>query len=62
MADDLGHQLRVQFRLLDLLDVDEDLAAWCASRDRPAKLVDFSALAPDDDPGPRGEASSIFGA
>ena len=51
-GDRLGHQLRVQLRLLDLLDVDEDLALG-AALDLLLQLVDLRALAPDDDAGTR---------
>src|SRR3954453_3425050 len=46
-------QLRVELRLLDLLDVDEDLAVG-PLLDLGLQLVDFRPLAPDDDPRPRG--------
>src|SRR3954469_16633358 len=49
----LGDQLGVELRLLDLLDVDEDLAAGLLL-DFLLQLVDFRALAADDDPRPRG--------
>src|SRR5581483_3954465 len=52
-GDRLGNQLRVELRLLDLLDVDEDLAAG-ALLDFLLQLVDFRSLAADDDAGPRG--------
>ena len=33
--DAFGDQLRVQLRLVHLEDVDEDIAAWCASGAQP---------------------------
>src|SRR5262245_6664899 len=48
-----GDQLRVELGLLDLLDVDEDLAAG-PLLDFLLQLVDFRPLAADDDAGPRG--------
>ena len=50
----LGHQLRVELRALDLLDVDVDLAAH-QLHEIVAQLVDFGTLAPDDDSRSRGE-------
>jgi hypothetical protein len=50
----LGDQLRVELGLLDLLDVDEDLAAGLLL-DLLLQLVDLGALAADDDARPRGE-------
>src|SRR4051794_6686923 len=47
----LGNQLGVELRLLDLLDVDEDVAAGLLL-DFLFQLVDFRALAADDDPRP----------
>src|SRR5262249_30988483 len=47
-----GNQLRIEFRFLDLLDVDEDLAVG-ALLDFLLQLVDFRALAADDDARPR---------
>src|SRR6188768_1273106 len=49
----LADQLRVELRLLDLLDVDEDLAVGLLL-DLLLQLVDFRALAADDDPWARG--------
>src|SRR5262249_61912956 len=46
-------QLRLEFRLLDLLDVDEDLAIR-GFLNLLLQLVDLGSLAPDDDPGTRG--------
>src|SRR5262249_7898910 len=46
--DRLGDELRVELGLLNLLDVDEDLAAR-ALLDFLLQLVDFGALAADDD-------------
>src|SRR5688572_19000785 len=48
-----GDQLRLQLRLLDLLDIDEDLPAG-ALLDLLLQLVDFRPLAADDDAGARG--------
>src|SRR6185295_19519001 len=48
----LADQLRVELRLLDLLDVDEDLAVGLLL-DLLLELVDFRPLAPDDDAGAR---------
>src|SRR6185436_8849811 len=48
-----GDQLRVELRLLDLLDVDEDLAAG-PLLDLLLQLVDFRSLAADDDARARG--------
>src|SRR4029450_12224675 len=48
----LGDQLRVELRLLDLLDVDEDFPVG-PLLDLLLQLVDFRALAADDDAGPR---------
>src|SRR5688572_4546778 len=49
----LGDQLRLELRLLDLLDVDEDLPVG-ALLDLLLQLVDFRALAADDDARTRG--------
>src|SRR6266545_2618736 len=49
----LGDELRLELRLLDLLDVDEDLAAR-ALLDLLLQLVDFRPLAADDDAWTRG--------
>src|SRR4029079_16649782 len=49
----LADQLRVELRLLDLLDVDEDLAVGLLL-DLRLQLVDFRTLAADDDARPRG--------
>src|SRR6185369_8838083 len=49
----LGDQLRVELGLLDLLDVDEDLAVG-PLLDLLLELVDFRPLAADDDPRARG--------
>src|SRR6478752_4544540 len=49
----LGDQLGVELRLLNLLDVDEDLARG-ALLDLLLQLVDFRALAADDDARARG--------
>src|SRR2546425_9051530 len=49
----LRDQLRLQLRLVDLHDVDEDLAAGLLL-EVVAQLVDLGPLAADDDPGPRG--------
>src|SRR5688572_17709449 len=49
----LGNQLGLQLRLLDLLDVDEDLPVR-SLLDLLLQLVDLSALAADDDPRTRG--------
>src|SRR5688572_6262067 len=49
----LADQLRIQFRLLDLLDVDEDLAVG-PLLDLLLQLVHFLSLAADDDAGTRG--------
>src|SRR6185503_14388749 len=49
----LGDQLGIELRLLDLLDVDEDLAAGLLL-DLLLQLVDFRPLAADDDPRARG--------
>ena len=49
----LADQLRVELRLLDLLDVDEDLAVRLLL-DLRLQLVDFRALAADDDARARG--------
>jgi hypothetical protein len=46
----LGDQLRVELRLLNLLDVDEDLAVRLLL-DFLLQLVDFGPLAADDDAG-----------
>ena len=46
-------ELRLELRLLDLLDVDEDLALG-ALLDLLLQLVDLGTLAPDDDAGTRG--------
>src|SRR5436309_3530514 len=51
--DRFGDQLRVELRLLDLLDVDEDLAAR-PLLDLLLQLVDFRPLAAYDDPRPGG--------
>src|SRR5439155_17316824 len=51
--DRFGDELRIELRLLDLLDVDEDLAVG-PLLDLLLQLVDFRALAADDDAGPRG--------
>src|SRR5262249_14796049 len=48
-----ANQLCVELRLLDLLDVDEDLAVR-PLLDLLLQLVDLGPLAPDDDAGPRG--------
>src|SRR5262245_54996825 len=48
-----GDELRIELRLLDLLDVDEDLAVG-PLLDLLLQLVDFRALAPDDEAGARG--------
>src|SRR5205085_4474121 len=53
LGDLLGLQLRVQLRLVNLLDVDVDLAAR-ALFDLLLELIDLRALAPDDDAGARG--------
>ena len=50
--DRFGNQLRVELGLLDLLDVDEDLAVR-ALLDFLLQLVDFRPLAADDDAGAR---------
>src|SRR6185369_3046563 len=47
-GDVLGHELRVELRTLDLLDVDVDLTVDELLQ-LVAELVDFSALASDDD-------------
>src|SRR3954447_12420358 len=49
----LGDELRIELRLLDLLDVDEDLAAR-PLLDLLLQLVDFRALPADDDARPAG--------
>src|SRR4029078_6603373 len=49
----LADQLRVELRLLDLLDVDEDLAVGLLL-DLLLQLVDFRPLAADDGPRARG--------
>src|SRR5919106_822609 len=49
----LGNQLRFELRLLDLLDVDEDLAVR-PLLDLLLQLVDFGPLAADDDARTRG--------
>src|SRR3989454_2988199 len=49
----LSDQLRLQLRLVDLHDVDEDLAAGLLLK-VVAQLVHLGPLAADDDPGPRG--------
>ena len=49
----LADQLRIQLRLLDLLDVDEDLAVG-PLLDLLLQLVDFLSLAADDDARARG--------
>src|SRR2546425_7673546 len=49
----LRDQLRLQLRLVDLHDVDEDLAAGLLL-EVVAQLVHLGPLAADDDPGPRG--------
>jgi hypothetical protein len=49
----LGDQLRVELRLLNLLDVDEHFAVR-PLLDFRLQLLDFRALAADDDAGPRG--------
>ena len=49
-GDVLGHELRVELRTLDLLDVDVDLAVDELLQ-LVAELVDLSALASDDDAG-----------
>src|SRR5688572_7934153 len=49
----LGDQLRLELRLLDLLDVDEDLPVR-ALLNFLLQLVDFRSLAADDDARPRG--------
>src|SRR4029079_14999533 len=49
----LGDELRVEFRLLAFLGVDEDVAAGLLL-DFLLQLVDFRPLAADDDPRPRG--------
>src|SRR3954468_24869610 len=51
--DRFGDELRVELRLLDLLDVDEDLAVG-PLLDLLLQLVDLGSLAADDDAGPRG--------
>ena len=51
--DVLGNQLSVELRLVDLEDVDEDLAAG-ALLDVGLELVDLGALAADDDARTRG--------
>src|SRR6266576_6489169 len=46
-----GDELRVELRLLDLLDVDEDYAS-ALLLDLLLQLVDLRPLAADDDAGP----------
>src|SRR6185369_9122310 len=50
LGDLLGLKLRVQLRLVNLLDVDVDLTAG-ALFDLLLQLIDLRALAPDDDGG-----------
>src|SRR5215210_9559214 len=50
--DRLGHELRVELRPLDLLDIDVHLAAHLLLQ-LVAQLVDLGAPAADDDAGPR---------
>src|SRR2546423_14469188 len=50
--DRFRHQLRVQFRLVHFLNIDEDLALGLLGHIL-LELLDFGALAPDDDAGPR---------
>src|SRR5262249_34612994 len=52
-GDVLGHQLRVELRTLNLLDVDVDLAVDELLQ-LVAELVDLGALASDDDAGTGG--------
>src|SRR5437667_1203356 len=52
--DILGDELRVQLGMDDLLDVEVDLLAR-AGLQLVLQLLDFCALAPDDDAGARGE-------
>src|SRR5207244_4794536 len=52
-GDVLGHELRVELRALDLLDVDVDLAVDQLLQ-LVAQLVHLRPLAPDDDARPRG--------
>src|SRR5207244_12036757 len=52
-GDVLGHELRVELRALDLLDVDVNLAVDELLQ-LIAELVDLGALASDDDAGTRG--------
>src|SRR5215471_6162717 len=47
------HQLRVEFGLMDFLDIDENVFAAGALLQLRFQLVDFRTLAPDDDPRPR---------
>src|SRR6266566_5779891 len=53
--DVLCHQLCIQLRRLDLLDVDLDLLALRHFRDLFRHLFDLRAFAPDHDPGTGGE-------
>src|SRR5678815_1375908 len=49
----LGDELRIQLRLLNLLNIDEHFAVG-PLLDFGFQLLDFRPLAPDDDAGPRG--------
>src|ERR1700691_6284720 len=52
-SDVLGHQLRIQLRLVDLEDVDEDVAVGALLEIR-LELLDLGAFAADHDAGTRG--------